>query len=141
MKVVWKFELNVTLFPAINPSFKPDQMQWSISFGFGENTWFKFVKIGSWSRFWIFSWRITNANLSKCCRERNIVEQVNKIAPKFQEGLKAFSSSPIVGEVRICFPISLLDIYVCHGFRLFITDVPYPEDTWDGVDSWDGIHR
>lgn len=33
------------------------------------------------------------------CRERNIVEQVNKIAPKFQDGVKAFSDSPIIGEV------------------------------------------
>ena len=35
-------------------------------------------------------------------RERNIVEQVNKIAPKFQDGLKAFSDSPIIGEVHFC---------------------------------------
>jgi 4-aminobutyrate---pyruvate transaminase len=34
-------------------------------------------------------------------RERNIVEHVNKIAPRFQEGIKAFSGSPIVGEVHI----------------------------------------
>ncbi|GAY32501.1 hypothetical protein CUMW_002680 [Citrus unshiu] len=32
--------------------------------------------------------------------ERNIVEQVNKIAPKFQDGVKAFSDSPIIGEIR-----------------------------------------
>ncbi|KAL0444432.1 UNVERIFIED_CONTAM: Gamma aminobutyrate transaminase 3, chloroplastic [Sesamum latifolium] len=31
-------------------------------------------------------------------RERNILDQVNKIAPRFQEGLKAFSDSPIIGE-------------------------------------------
>ncbi|KAL8461296.1 hypothetical protein ACS0TY_032680 [Phlomoides rotata] len=36
----------------------------------------------------------------KIYKERNIVEQVNKIAPKFQEGVKAFSSSPIIGEIR-----------------------------------------
>ncbi|KAG6419605.1 hypothetical protein SASPL_121827 [Salvia splendens] len=36
----------------------------------------------------------------KIYKERNIVEQVNKIAPKFQEGVKAFSDSPIVGEIR-----------------------------------------
>jgi 4-aminobutyrate---pyruvate transaminase len=34
-------------------------------------------------------------------RERNIVEHVNKIAPRFQEGIKAFLGSPIVGEVHI----------------------------------------
>ena len=34
-------------------------------------------------------------------RERNIVDQVNKIAPRFQDGIKAFSDSPIIGEVYI----------------------------------------
>lgn len=33
-------------------------------------------------------------------RERNIVDQVKNIAPKFQEGLKAYSDSPIIGEIR-----------------------------------------
>jgi 4-aminobutyrate--pyruvate transaminase len=33
-------------------------------------------------------------------RERNIIEHVQKIAPRFQEGIKAFSGSPIVGEIR-----------------------------------------
>lgn len=32
-------------------------------------------------------------------RERNIVEQVKSISSRFQDGLKAFSDSPIVGEV------------------------------------------
>jgi len=36
----------------------------------------------------------------KIYKERNIVEHVNKIAPRFQEGIKAFSGSPIVGEIR-----------------------------------------
>ncbi|KAK9196430.1 hypothetical protein WN943_004558 [Citrus x changshan-huyou] len=36
----------------------------------------------------------------KIYKERNIVEQVNKIAPKFQDGVKAFSDSPIIGEIR-----------------------------------------
>ncbi|CAA0813010.1 Gamma-aminobutyrate transaminase POP2-mitochondrial [Striga hermonthica] len=36
----------------------------------------------------------------KIYKERNILDQVNKIAPKFQEGLKAFSDSPIIGEIR-----------------------------------------
>lgn len=33
-------------------------------------------------------------------RESNILDKVNSIAPKFQEGLKAFSGSPIIGEVH-----------------------------------------
>lgn len=36
----------------------------------------------------------------KIYKERNIVDIVNKVAPKFQEGLKSFSSSPIIGEIR-----------------------------------------
>ncbi|KAG9155378.1 hypothetical protein Leryth_017910 [Lithospermum erythrorhizon] len=36
----------------------------------------------------------------KIYKERGIVDQVNKIAPKFQEGIKAFSDSPIIGEIR-----------------------------------------
>jgi 4-aminobutyrate--pyruvate transaminase len=36
----------------------------------------------------------------KIYKERDIVSQVNKVAPKFQEGIKAFSDSPIIGEIR-----------------------------------------
>ncbi|KAL9296227.1 hypothetical protein ACSQ67_022123 [Phaseolus vulgaris] len=36
----------------------------------------------------------------KIYKERNIVDQVNKISPRFQEGLKAYSDSPIIGEIR-----------------------------------------
>jgi 4-aminobutyrate--pyruvate transaminase len=36
----------------------------------------------------------------KIYKERNILDQVNSIAPKFQEGLRAFSDSPIIGEIR-----------------------------------------
>ncbi|XP_049413317.1 gamma aminobutyrate transaminase 1, mitochondrial [Solanum stenotomum] len=36
----------------------------------------------------------------KIYKERNMVERVNRISPKFQEGLKAFSDSPIIGEIR-----------------------------------------
>ncbi|CAL0334235.1 unnamed protein product [Lupinus luteus] len=36
----------------------------------------------------------------KIYKERNIVDKVNKISPKFQDGLKAFSDSPIIGEIR-----------------------------------------
>uniref|UniRef100_A0A0D9X5E0 4-aminobutyrate--pyruvate transaminase n=1 Tax=Leersia perrieri TaxID=77586 RepID=A0A0D9X5E0_9ORYZ len=36
----------------------------------------------------------------KIYKEKNITEHVQKIAPRFQEGIKAFSGSPIVGEIR-----------------------------------------
>ncbi|RZC67803.1 hypothetical protein C5167_011506 [Papaver somniferum] len=36
----------------------------------------------------------------KIYKERNIVEQVQKLSPRFQDGLKAFSDSPIIGEIR-----------------------------------------
>uniref|UniRef100_A0A7N2LHX2 Uncharacterized protein n=1 Tax=Quercus lobata TaxID=97700 RepID=A0A7N2LHX2_QUELO len=35
----------------------------------------------------------------KIYKERNIVEQVKSISPKFQDGLKPFSDSPIIGEI------------------------------------------
>jgi 4-aminobutyrate--pyruvate transaminase len=36
----------------------------------------------------------------KIYKERNIPEYVKKISPRFQDGLKAFSDSPIIGEIR-----------------------------------------
>ncbi|GJT56981.1 gamma aminobutyrate transaminase 3, chloroplastic [Tanacetum coccineum] len=36
----------------------------------------------------------------KIYQEKNILEQVNSIAPMFQDGIKAYSSSPIIGEIR-----------------------------------------
>ncbi|KAJ9185093.1 hypothetical protein P3X46_004761, partial [Hevea brasiliensis] len=36
----------------------------------------------------------------KILPEINIPEQVKQVAPKFQDGLKAFSNSPIIGEIR-----------------------------------------
>ncbi|CAM8946637.1 unnamed protein product [Rhodiola kirilowii] len=36
----------------------------------------------------------------KIYKERNILETVNSLAPKFQEGIKAYSDSPIIGEIR-----------------------------------------
>lgn len=36
----------------------------------------------------------------KIYRERNIPDHVKQIAPLFQEGLKAFAGSPIIGEIR-----------------------------------------
>ncbi|KAK4355798.1 hypothetical protein RND71_024769 [Anisodus tanguticus] len=43
---------------------------------------------------------LDNQENKREARERNMVERVNSISPKFQEGLKAFSDSPIVGEIR-----------------------------------------
>ncbi|XP_004305895.1 PREDICTED: gamma aminobutyrate transaminase 1, mitochondrial-like [Fragaria vesca subsp. vesca] len=36
----------------------------------------------------------------KIYKERKIVEQVKSIAPQFQDGIRAFSDSPIIGEIR-----------------------------------------
>ncbi|WOL15876.1 putative gamma-aminobutyrate transaminase 3, mitochondrial [Canna indica] len=36
----------------------------------------------------------------KIYKERNITEHVNAVAPRFQEGVRAFSDSPIIGEIR-----------------------------------------
>ncbi|WOH14784.1 hypothetical protein DCAR_0934307 [Daucus carota subsp. sativus] len=36
----------------------------------------------------------------KIYKERNIVEQVKNLSPKFQDGIRAFSDSPIIGEIR-----------------------------------------
>jgi 4-aminobutyrate--pyruvate transaminase len=33
--------------------------------------------------------------------ERDIPGHVKQIAPKFQDGIRAFADSPIIGEVRI----------------------------------------
>ncbi|KAB8392276.1 hypothetical protein FH972_024792 [Carpinus fangiana] len=36
----------------------------------------------------------------KIYKERNVVEKVKSISQKFQDGVKAFSESPIIGEIR-----------------------------------------
>ncbi|KAE8722302.1 putative gamma-aminobutyrate transaminase 3 [Hibiscus syriacus] len=41
----------------------------------------------------------------KLYKERNIVEKVKSISPRFQDGLTSFSDSPTVGEVRSAFEI------------------------------------
>ena len=48
----------------------------------------------------MFTYHIIGEFISFHCRERNIVEQVNHISPRFQDGIKAFSDSPIIGEVK-----------------------------------------
>ncbi|KAL0546931.1 hypothetical protein IC582_016850 [Cucumis melo] len=45
----------------------------------------------------------------KIYQERNIVDQVNRISQRFQEGIKAFSDSPIIGEIRGIGLVSGLD--------------------------------
>ncbi|KAE8696897.1 Gamma-aminobutyrate transaminase 1 [Hibiscus syriacus] len=44
----------------------------------------------------------------KLYKEGNLVEKVKRISPRFQDGLKAFSDSPIVGEVKFCISHILL---------------------------------
>ncbi|KGN54978.1 gamma aminobutyrate transaminase 2 [Cucumis sativus] len=36
----------------------------------------------------------------KIYKERNILEVVNNLAPRFQDGIKAYQNSPIIGEIR-----------------------------------------
>lgn len=60
--------------------------------------------------FLIFNLALRKINL--VCREINIPEVVNRVAPKFQNGLKAFSSSPIVGEVHSVFEVFKLIWYI-----------------------------
>ncbi|XP_027127512.2 gamma aminobutyrate transaminase 1, mitochondrial [Coffea arabica] len=61
-------------------------------------------KLGSFSHGFTYSGHPVSCAVAleavRIYKERNIVEQVNKIAPKFQDGLKAFSDSPIIGEIR-----------------------------------------
>nr|GLL36062.1 gamma aminobutyrate transaminase 1, mitochondrial-like [Ipomoea trifida] len=61
-------------------------------------------KLGSFSHGFTYSGHPVSCAVAlealKIYKERNIVEQVNRIAPKFQDGLKAFSDSPIIGEIR-----------------------------------------
>ncbi|XP_009592076.1 gamma aminobutyrate transaminase 1, mitochondrial [Nicotiana tomentosiformis] len=61
-------------------------------------------KLGSFSHGFTYSGHPVSCAVAlealKIYKERNIVEKVNRISPKFQEGLKAFSDSPIVGEIR-----------------------------------------
>ncbi|KAL4201244.1 hypothetical protein AMTRI_Chr02g215090 [Amborella trichopoda] len=67
----------------------------------------------------------------KIYKERNIVDQVLSIAPRFQEGIRVFSESPIIGEIR--------------GTGLILgtefTDNKSPADTFPpewGVGAWFG---
>ncbi|XP_019160844.1 PREDICTED: gamma aminobutyrate transaminase 1, mitochondrial-like [Ipomoea nil] len=61
-------------------------------------------KLGSFSHGFTYSGHPVSCAVAleavKIYKERNIIEQVNRIAPKFQDGIKAFSDSPIIGEIR-----------------------------------------
>ncbi|XP_022985320.1 gamma aminobutyrate transaminase 2-like isoform X2 [Cucurbita maxima] len=61
-------------------------------------------KLGSFAHGFTYSGHPTACAVAletlKIYKERNIVEQVNRISPRFQDGIKAFSDSPIIGEIR-----------------------------------------
>ncbi|XP_020696780.2 probable gamma-aminobutyrate transaminase 3, mitochondrial isoform X4 [Dendrobium catenatum] len=61
-------------------------------------------KLGSFSHGFTYSGHPVSCAVAiealKIYRERNIAEHVQAISPKFQEGIKAFSDSPIIGEIR-----------------------------------------
>ncbi|KAH1081780.1 hypothetical protein J1N35_021541 [Gossypium stocksii] len=61
-------------------------------------------KLGSFSHGFTYSGHPVSCAVAiealKLYKERNIVEKVKSISPRFQDGLKSFSDSPIVGEIR-----------------------------------------
>ncbi|XP_074572832.1 putative gamma-aminobutyrate transaminase 3, mitochondrial [Curcuma longa] len=61
-------------------------------------------KLGSFSHGFTYSGHPVSCAVAletlKIYKERNITEIVQAIAPKFQEGIKAFSDSPVIGEIR-----------------------------------------
>ncbi|XP_022931319.1 gamma aminobutyrate transaminase 1, mitochondrial-like [Cucurbita moschata] len=61
-------------------------------------------KLGSFAHGFTYSGHPTACAVAletlKIYKERNIVEQVNQISPRFQDGIKAYSDSPIIGEIR-----------------------------------------
>uniref|UniRef100_A0A1J3IH36 Gamma-aminobutyrate transaminase POP2, mitochondrial n=1 Tax=Noccaea caerulescens TaxID=107243 RepID=A0A1J3IH36_NOCCA len=62
-------------------------------------------KLGAFSHGFTYSGHPVSCSVAiealKIYKERNIPEHVAKVAPRFQDGLKAFSSgSPIIGEIR-----------------------------------------
>lgn len=85
---------------------------------------------------------VTN-NLFTCCRERNIVEKVKSIAPQFQDGVKAFSDSPIIGEVCVS---SFYELYMLPR-EIMITEILTWHcscnfaDTGNRIDPWYRIYR
>ncbi|GMH06721.1 hypothetical protein Nepgr_008561 [Nepenthes gracilis] len=61
-------------------------------------------KLGSFSHGFTYSGHPVSCAVAlealKIYKERNIVEHVRRMTPKFQDELKAFSKSPIIGEIR-----------------------------------------
>ncbi|XP_027911259.1 gamma aminobutyrate transaminase 3, chloroplastic [Vigna unguiculata] len=61
-------------------------------------------KLGSFSHGFTYSGHPVTCAVAiealKIYKERNIVDQVNKISQRFQDGIRAFSDSPIIGEIR-----------------------------------------
>ncbi|XLS84532.1 hypothetical protein HN51_034698 [Arachis hypogaea] len=61
-------------------------------------------KLGSFSHGFTYSGHPVSCAVAiealKIYKERNIVEKVANISPRFQDGVKAFADSPIVGEIR-----------------------------------------
>lgn len=61
-------------------------------------------KLGSFSHGFTYSGHPVSCAVAleslKVYKERNIVERVRKLTPKFQDGLKSYSDSPIIGEIR-----------------------------------------
>ncbi|XP_028758873.1 gamma aminobutyrate transaminase 1, mitochondrial-like [Neltuma alba] len=60
-------------------------------------------KLGSFSHGFTYSGHPVSCAVAiealKIYKERNIVENVKSIAPRFQDGVKAFSDSPIIGRI------------------------------------------
>lgn len=61
-------------------------------------------KLGSFSHGFTYSGHPVSCAVAieaiKMYKEKNIVQRVRDLSPKFQEGLKAYAVSPIVGEIR-----------------------------------------
>ncbi|KAK9156250.1 hypothetical protein Sjap_003730 [Stephania japonica] len=61
-------------------------------------------KLGSFSHGFTYSGHPVSCVVAleaiKIYKERNIIEQVKSISPRLQDGIKAFSNSPIIGEIR-----------------------------------------
>ncbi|XP_021713818.1 gamma aminobutyrate transaminase 3, chloroplastic-like [Chenopodium quinoa] len=61
-------------------------------------------KLGSFSHGFTYSGHPVSCAVAlealKLYKERNIVERVRKLAPKFQDGIRTYADSPIIGEIR-----------------------------------------
>ncbi|KAF5183855.1 Aminotransferase [Thalictrum thalictroides] len=61
-------------------------------------------KLGSFSHGFTYSGHPVSSAVAletlKIYKERNIIEQIQSLSPKFQDGIKSFSDSPIIGEIR-----------------------------------------